>query len=188
MGGEELSLYCAFHVSVLKARPHSCHSPSLHEGCRASPKEDVALPPCHTGLARPFLHSCYGKGRWLRHRQGVGWRQSLVPSPERCCGFGERSWESLLGSCSPNCQCSAELKWVFYHVFVVVLFFCLFLLFYRAAWNPQDCFLAKALKVSGSVDISSAFVPITVSRIPVFMSSHKPRRLWTSGGLPRALY
>lgn len=52
---------------------------------------------------------CVGVGGYSTGR-GVGRRQSLLPSLETCSGFGERSWESFLGSCFLNCQCSADLS------------------------------------------------------------------------------
>lgn len=65
------------------------------------------------GLARPILHSHCGKGVCGRvggygTGRGVDRRQSLLPSLETCSGFGERSWESFLGSGFLNCQCSAD--------------------------------------------------------------------------------
>lgn len=65
-------------------------------------------------LARLFLHSRCGNWEWGHGTgRGVGGWRSLLPSLERCSGFGERSWESFLGSYFPSCQCSMELRFLF---------------------------------------------------------------------------
>lgn len=171
---EELNLYCIFHacvvilLCVLKVSPHNCGAslPSLHGGVsqflrKALPSLSVALEGRCARLACPVLHNQVGKGvcRGYGTGRGVGRRQALLPSLERCSG--ERSWEPFLGSCFPNCQCSAEPR-----VFVVVLFFsCLqssleSMKLLEAFWGTELVF-ANPLRAGGSVDCPLTFVPTT---------------------------
>lgn len=169
---EELHLYCIFHacvvilLCVLQVSPHNCSAtlPSLHGGVsqflrKALPSLSVKLGGRWARLACPFLHNQAGKGvcRGYGTGRGGGGRQTLLPSLERCSGA--RSWESFLGSCFPNCQCSGEPR-----VFVVVLFFsCLqssleSMKLLEAFWGMQLVF-ANPLRAGGSVDCPSTFVP-----------------------------
>lgn len=206
---EELKLCCTFHACVvtlkclLRMSPHNC-STTLHHpcvggvGCQFLGKHGAPPPtPTHrkegqAGLACPCLHNQGGKGSvWgeavaLWNRQGSG--QETVPVPSLARSSGERSWESFLGSCFPNCQCSAELR----GVSVVLLLFP----FCRAAWNLRGCwrpsggmelFFVNPLRAGGSTYCPWLCPHHTVSKTPVSVNCHELRLLWTSRGLPRTL-